>query len=71
MYIRIIINTPLSIQNNRIYWAIKYSDDKEVESLVNDSKTDVNWTNEASFFVSVILTLIIKMSCFIIFNYNI
>ena len=44
-----------SIQNNWIYWAIQYGEEKEVESLINDSKTDVNWTNEDFLFVSVIL----------------
>ena len=54
MYIRYCINTPLSMQNMRIFWAIPYSDEKEVESLVSDSKTDFNWTND-TFYVSVIL----------------
>ena len=38
----------------RIFWAIQFDDDEEVESLINDSKTDIKWTNEA-YYVSVIL----------------
>ena len=38
----------------RIFWAIQFDDEREVESLISDSKTDINWTNEA-FSVSVIL----------------
>ena len=39
----------------RIYHAIEYGDETEVESLLNDSKTDFNWTNDTDLFVSVIL----------------
>ena len=38
----------------RIYHAIQYGDDKEVESLLSDVKTNINWTNEYEA-VSVIL----------------
>ena len=38
----------------RIYHAIQYEDQREVESLISDSKTDVNWRNDGSYFVSVI-----------------
>ena len=38
----------------RIFWEIRYGDDKEVESLLSDVKTNMNWTNEF-FGVSVIL----------------
>ena len=37
----------------RIYHGIRYEDQREVESLISDSKTDVNWINEA-YPVSVI-----------------
>ena len=36
----------------RIYHGIQYADETEVESLLNDSKTDFNWTD---LYVSVIL----------------
>ena len=39
----------------RIYHGIQYADEKEVESLLNDSKTDFNWTNDTDILVSVIL----------------
>ena len=38
----------------RIYYAIQYEDQREVESLISDSKTDVNWRNDVSYSVSVI-----------------
>ena len=38
----------------RIFHGIEYGDEKEVESLIGDASTDVNWINEA-YFVSVIL----------------
>ena len=38
----------------RIYYAIENEDEKEVESLLRDAKTDINWTNEF-VLVSVIL----------------
>ena len=38
----------------RIYYAIEHEDQREVESLISDSKTDVNWRNHVSYFVSVI-----------------
>ena len=50
----------------RIFWEIQYGDDKEVESLLSDVKTNMNWTNEF-FRVSVI---IVEISWFMIF-YNI
>ena len=37
-----------------IYHGIRYEDEEDVVSLINDSKTDINWTNEA-YYVSVIL----------------
>ena len=37
-----------------IFWEIQCGDDKEVESLLSDVKTNMNWTNEF-FWVSVIL----------------
>ena len=37
----------------RIYYAIEYGDETEVEALLKDSKTDFNWTNV--IYVSVIL----------------
>ena len=39
----------------RIFHAIRYADQREVESLLNDFKTDFNWTNVADTYVSVIL----------------
>ena len=39
----------------RIYYAIYYEDETEVESLISDTKTDVNWRNDVSYLVSVIL----------------
>ena len=38
----------------RIYYAIEYEDQREVESLISDSKTNVNWRNDLSYSVSVI-----------------
>ena len=38
----------------RIYHAIQYEDQREVESLISDSKTNVNWRNDVYYFVSVI-----------------
>ena len=38
----------------RIFFEIQYGDDKEVESLLSDVKTNMNWTNEYDV-VSVIL----------------
>ena len=38
----------------RIYYAIQHEDQREVESLISDLKTDVNWRN-FSYPVSVIL----------------
>ena len=39
----------------RIYHGIEYEDEEDVVSLISDANTDFNWTNEASFGVSVIL----------------
>ena len=39
----------------RIYYAIQYEDQREVESLISDSKTNVNWRNDIYVEVSVIL----------------
>ena len=55
----------------RIYYAIEYADEKEVESLIGYAITDVNWSNDVLLGVSVIYTLIVQISCFMIFNYNI
>ena len=30
----------------RIFFEIEYGDEKEVESLLSDAKTNMNWTNE-------------------------
>ena len=38
----------------RIYYAIEKEDEKQVESLLSDAKTNMNWTNEYDG-VSVIL----------------
>ena len=38
----------------RIFYAIQYEDQREVESLISDSKTNVNWRNDLRG-VSVIL----------------
>ena len=39
----------------RIYHAIQYEDQREVESLISDLKTNVNWRNDVLGGVSVIL----------------
>ena len=44
----------------RIYYAIEYGDETEVESLLKDSKTDFNWTNVVALYVSVILYMYIN-----------
>ena len=44
----------LFIQNARIFHAIEFADEKEMESLLRDSNTDLKWTNEF-YEVSVIL----------------
>ena len=38
----------------RIFHAIRYAEENEVESLIRDSNTDLNWKNELQL-VSVIL----------------
>ena len=38
----------------RIYQAIAYEDEEHVVSLLSDSKTKMNWTNECNY-VSFIL----------------